>query len=55
MTPDTRWAEVHARRGLVAAPHALASEAGRHAFRRGGNALDAAIAAAATIAWSIRT
>ena len=50
MTPDTRWAEVHARRGLVATAHALASEAGRTAFRRGGNALDAAIAAAATIA-----
>ncbi len=50
MTPDTRWAEVHARRGLVATPHALATAAGRRAFERGGNALDAAIAAAATIA-----
>jgi oxamate amidohydrolase len=50
VTPATRWVEVHARRGLVAAPHALASEAGRNALRRGGNALDAAIAAAATIA-----
>ena len=50
MTPHTRWDEAHARRGLVATPHALASEAGRNAFRRGGNALDAAIAAAATIA-----
>ena len=50
MTPDTRWPEARARRGLVATPHALASEAGRDAFRRGGNALDAALAAAATIA-----
>jgi gamma-glutamyltranspeptidase/glutathione hydrolase len=48
--PDTRWAEVRAPRGLVATPHALATEAGRGALRRGGNALDAAIAAAATIA-----
>ena len=47
---DTRWAEVHARRGLVATPHALATAAGRRAFERGGNALDATIAAAATIA-----
>jgi len=50
VTPQTRWTEVYARRGLVASPHALASEAGRSAFARGGNALDAVIAAAATIA-----
>ena len=50
MKADTRWAEVRARRGLVATPHALATEAGRGALRLGGNALDAAIAAAATIA-----
>jgi gamma-glutamyltranspeptidase/glutathione hydrolase len=50
VTPQTRWSEVRARRGLVASPHALASEAGRSAFARGGNALDAAIAAAAAIA-----
>jgi gamma-glutamyltranspeptidase/glutathione hydrolase len=45
---DTR--EARARRGLVASPHVLASEAGRDVFRGGGNALDAAIAAATTIA-----
>ncbi len=50
MTLDTRWPEARARRGLVATPHALATEAGRAVFRRGGNALDATIAAAATIA-----
>jgi gamma-glutamyltranspeptidase/glutathione hydrolase len=50
VTPDTRWPEAQARHGLVATPHALASEAGCNAFRRGGNALDAAIAAAVTIA-----
>jgi gamma-glutamyltranspeptidase/glutathione hydrolase len=50
VTATTRWPEAHAPRGLVATPHALASEAGRAALQRGGNALDAAIAAAATIA-----
>src|SRR5688500_18956921 len=35
---------------MVASPHRLASEAGVAALRAGGNALDAAIAAAATIA-----
>ena len=42
--------ETCAPRGLVASPHALASDAGLQILRRGGNALDAAIAAAATIA-----
>ncbi|PYM16482.1 MAG: gamma-glutamyltransferase [Candidatus Rokuibacteriota bacterium] len=35
---------------MVATPHRLASEAGVGIFRRGGNALDAAVAAATTIA-----
>ena len=35
---------------MVCTPHRLASEAGRAALRDGGNALDAAVAAAATIA-----
>jgi gamma-glutamyltranspeptidase/glutathione hydrolase len=46
----TRWAERRWPRGLVAAPHALAAEAGVAILRRGGNAVDAAIAAATTIA-----
>ena len=50
MTSQTRWPETHVRRGLVTTPHALASEAGAAVLRGGGNALDAAIAAAITIA-----
>jgi oxamate amidohydrolase len=47
---STRWSEAVSRRGLVCTPHRLASEAGVAALRGGGNAIDAAVAAAATIA-----
>src|SRR5215207_504663 len=46
-------AELHRaghRRGVVAAPHALAAEAGRAILAEGGNAIEAMIAMAATIA-----
>ncbi|PYN75772.1 MAG: gamma-glutamyltransferase [Candidatus Rokuibacteriota bacterium] len=46
----TRWAECRSTRGIVATPHALASRAGVAILNRGGNAVDAAIAAATTIA-----
>jgi gamma-glutamyltranspeptidase/glutathione hydrolase len=50
VTIATRSPEAHCTRGLVATPHLLASETGVAVMRQGGNALDAAIAAAATIA-----
>jgi gamma-glutamyltranspeptidase len=40
---------VKSRRGVVVAPHFLAAEAGRDILKEGGNALEAAIAAAAAI------
>src|SRR5262245_32888762 len=46
----TRWPEARAPRGMVATPHFLASQSGVAALRAGGNAIDAAVAAAATIA-----
>jgi oxamate amidohydrolase len=48
--PSTRCLESRAPRGMVASPHVLASGSGVAAFRAGGNALDAAIATAATMA-----
>jgi gamma-glutamyltranspeptidase/glutathione hydrolase len=46
----TRWPEARAPRGMVATPHLLATQSGVAALRAGGNALDAAVAAAATLA-----
>src|SRR3989304_4007475 len=37
-------------RGMMATPHALATQSGLRILRQGGNAVEAAIAAAATIA-----
>ena len=54
MTATTRFPEARAPRGMVATPHLLATQSGVAALRAGGNALDAAIAGAATIAVSQR-
>ncbi|HEV7820952.1 MAG TPA: gamma-glutamyltransferase, partial [Burkholderiales bacterium] len=45
MSINSSWAA----RGMVVAPHALAAQSGLAVLREGGNALEAMVAAAATI------
>jgi gamma-glutamyltranspeptidase/glutathione hydrolase len=50
LDPTTPKAPTRARRGMVCSPHVLASEAGADVLEAGGSAIDAAIAASATLA-----
>lgn len=47
---DSAWLNPMGMRGMVTTPHYLASQTGVSILQQGGNALDAAIAAAATLA-----
>lgn len=50
MAHDQHHASARAGSGMVATPHGLATEAGRAVLEEGGNAVEAALAAAATLA-----
>lgn len=49
VAPQLSAASTAGEKGVVATVHLLASEAGLHTFERGGNAIDAAVAAALTL------
>ncbi|MGE4372240.1 MAG: gamma-glutamyltransferase family protein [Xanthobacter sp.] len=50
MLPPHAHESTHAAHGMIATPHWLATQAGQEILAEGGNALEAAVAAAATIA-----